>query len=795
MTEHVKPVPMTRRYVTPGVVVLLLLAANGLAFLLARFFFGIGAVTNLSDEFPWGIWIGVDVAGGVALAAGGFTSAALGHVMHREEYHVILRPALLTALLGYTFVALGVFIDLGRWYYIWHPLIMWNGTSALFEVGMCVMIYAAVLYIEFLPIVTERFIGRITFAGRFVRLKKTVDWILRRLDRALGKTMFIFVIAGVVLSTLHQSSLGTLMVIAGPKMHPLWQTPILPLLFLLSAISVGYPMVIVESMAAARSFGLKPEIHVLSRLGSFMAPLLGLYLAFKLGDMFIRETFVYLGGFNTASVMFGIEIIVGVVIPLRMFLSRAVLQSQRWLFVASLLVVIGVLLNRINSFLVAYTPPNATGTYFPAIGELSVTVGFVAMIILAYRALAIFFPVISVPDTRPSWKAKYALRAERAAKTVSAGVLLILLAAQPAPGQSREKSAHGLDGVTCSTCHTCDVPTKENPCVRECPRLRLVTVHHSPAEGPDVLTMPVSEKSSSLFLPVKFSHRWHAEMAEMSGGCVMCHHYNPPGGILACSDCHSAERKRTNLGRPDLRGAYHQQCMDCHRKWGHETGCTSCHELRNAPVQSTHGAAVREYESRRHPPLKTPERIVYETELPVGPKVTFHHKEHVDLYGYECADCHSSESCVRCHDRQTSGVGGEKSSGKGHDLCSSCHDTVSRCETCHGTAVKSGFDHQKRTGWALGRLHAALPCSRCHVKKGSFAGLTASCQSCHGEWRPDTFNHAVTGLRLDTTHRELECALCHGDGPISWTTSCGNCHEGFQYPDTSPGKPVSRREG
>ncbi|MFN7013782.1 MAG: NrfD/PsrC family molybdoenzyme membrane anchor subunit, partial [Bacteroidia bacterium] len=313
------PVPIKRKYFTPGVFVLIILALNGLVFLIGRFLFGIGAVTNLDNQYPWGLWIGVDVAAGVALAAGGFTTAALGHVMHKEEYHAIVRPALLTAMLGYTFVAMGVFVDIGRWYYIWHPLIMWNGNSALFEVGICVMIYLTVLYIEFLPIVTERFIGRVNLPGFLSILNKPVDKFLRVLDKGLSKTMFIFIIAGVVLSTLHQSSLGTLMIIAGPKMHPLWQTPVLPLLFLLSAIAVGFPMVIFESLIASRSLGLKPEMHILTRLGSMIAPLLGIYLAVKIGDMFIRETFVYLTEFNTTSVMFTIELLFGVIIPLRMF--------------------------------------------------------------------------------------------------------------------------------------------------------------------------------------------------------------------------------------------------------------------------------------------------------------------------------------------------------------------------------------------------------------------------------------------------------------------------------------------
>ncbi len=405
-----KPAQIQKKFFTPGVFVLILLALNGIIFLAVRFFFGIGSMTNLNNQYPWGIWIGIDVAAGVALAAGGFTSAALGHIMHRERFHSIVRPALLTAMLGYTFVAIGVTVDIGRWYFIWHPLIMWNGNSALFEVGICVMMYVTVLYVEFLPVVTERFIGNVRLKGFLEALNKPLDKFLRFLDRGLAKTIFIFIILGVVLSTLHQSSLGTLMVIAGPKMHPLWQTPILPLLFLLSAVSVGFPMVIFESMLASRSFGQKPEMDVLTPLGYTIAPLLGIYLAFKIGDMFVRETFVYLTELNTASIMFTIEVVVGIVIPLRMFLSKKVLQSPGLLFTASSLVILGVFLNRIDNFVVAYTPPYSFGSYFPSIGEISVTVGFIAILVLLYRLIVINFPVISQPDKKFVIKTKYTIR-------------------------------------------------------------------------------------------------------------------------------------------------------------------------------------------------------------------------------------------------------------------------------------------------------------------------------------------------------------------------------------------------
>ncbi len=410
MEHEFQPEQIKHKYFTPWVIFISLIALAGLAFLAVRYLFGLGAVTNLTQFFPWGIWIGLDVAAGVALAAGGFTTAALGHIWHRDKYEVLVRPALLTALLGYTFVALGVVTDIGRWYYVWHPLIMWNGNSALFEVGICVMVYLSVLYIEFLPIVTERFIGRVNLPGFLSMFNKILDSLLRLLDRTLNKFMFVFIIAGVVLSCLHQSSLGTLMIIAGEKMHPLWQTPVLPLLFLLSAFSVGFPMVIMESLSASKSFGLKPEKDVLTSLSRFIGPILGIYLAAKIGDMFIRESFVYLTELTLPSIMFTIEMVFGVIIPLRMFLSSSVRQSTTGLYIASMLVIFGVVLNRFNNFVIAYNPPYTETSYFPSIGEISVTLGFVALEILIYRAFVMIFPIISLPVKSALRKTKYAIK-------------------------------------------------------------------------------------------------------------------------------------------------------------------------------------------------------------------------------------------------------------------------------------------------------------------------------------------------------------------------------------------------
>lgn len=405
-----KPTPVKRKFFTPGVIVLSVLMINGLIFGLIRIVFGIGSITNLSNQYPWGIWIGIDVAAGVALAAGGFTTAALAHIFHKDEFHAIVRPALLTALLGYTFVGLGVCFDLGRYYVIYHVMYIWNGNSVLFEVGICVMAYLTVLYIEFLPMVTERFIGRVNFKGIFSAFNRMVESILKLTEKFMGYALFFFIITGVVLSCLHQSSLGTLMMIAGPKIHPLWQTPVAPLMYLISAISVGFPMVIMESLLASRSFGLKPEMDILSKLGRFVGPLLGIYLCFKLGDMVIRETFVHLTEFSFPTIMFVIEIVFGVIVPLRMFFSKKVLNSRTWILVASFLVIFGVLLNRFNNFIVAYTPPYAFETYFPSFGEISVTVGFISLEILLYRALVRIFPVISIHDKTYKPETKYAIQ-------------------------------------------------------------------------------------------------------------------------------------------------------------------------------------------------------------------------------------------------------------------------------------------------------------------------------------------------------------------------------------------------
>lgn len=398
MFHNERPAPIKVPFLSFGTKIILVIMFAGLATTAYRFIAGIGPVTNLNNGYGWGLWIAIDVACGVALAAGGFTTAALADIFHKEKYHVITRPALLTAMLGYTFVAIGVMTDLGRWYNIWHPIVpsMWQGNSALFEVGLCVMSYLTVLYIEFLPIVVERFKDQVKMPGVLSHLNGLINGFLHIADRTLCRVTSLFIIAGVVLSCMHQSSLGTLLVLAPTKMHPLWYTSILPLLFLISAIAVGFPMVIFESILASRSFKIKPETKVLSSIAKYTPILLGIYLAIKCIDLTIRNAWGYLATPSMESFLFLTELAIGVIIPMIILLRKKLRAKIGWLFTAASLVIAGIVMNRIDVFLVAYKPlyPEMY-SYFPSAGEFLVTAGFIAALVILYRAFVMIFPVIT----------------------------------------------------------------------------------------------------------------------------------------------------------------------------------------------------------------------------------------------------------------------------------------------------------------------------------------------------------------------------------------------------------------
>ena len=359
-----------------GTFILGILVILGGAVMGFRYINGLGAATNLSDGRPWGIWISFDLYCGVALAAGGFTLAGAVYIFNRQKYHAVVRPAILTAFLGYLLVIFALLVDLGQPWYIWHAIIYWNIHSPLFEVALCVMAYTAVLALEFSPAVFER-----------------LNWhVPLRVIRAIQIPL---VIAGVVLSTLHQSSLGSMLLMMPGTINALWFTPILPLLFLISAIAVGPAMVIFESTLSTRIFGHKLDLDILSGLSKAIAYILGLYLLLKLVDLMVAGELSLIFFAYPQNLLWWGEMIIGVILPIILFSMPSVRQSRSKMFWCSVLVIIGLVLNRFNvSMLALDMRPGFT--YFPHWMEFAITIALVAdallLIWLAHRFLRIAPP-------------------------------------------------------------------------------------------------------------------------------------------------------------------------------------------------------------------------------------------------------------------------------------------------------------------------------------------------------------------------------------------------------------------
>ena len=352
-----------------------LIMAVGAYAMYVRVFHGLGASTAMSDDFPWGLWVSFDVMTGVALAAGGFTIAATVYVLHLEEFRPILRPTILTAFLGYLLVCVSLMCDLGRPDRIWHPMVMWNHHSVMFEVAWCVMLYNTVLALEFSPAVLER-----------------LGW--KRALRVVHMLTPLLVIAGVVLSTLHQSSLGTVFVIVPTKLHGLWYTPMLPLLFYLSAICVGLAMTIFESYLSNRAFGVSLHGHLLAKLGKALAVALAVYLVAKLATLAAAGHLGLLFEGSIESLLFALELGLGVVIPMALLFSSRVRHHRTAMFYAAFLVILGLVLNRMNVGITGMQR-HAAVNYLPSFLEVATSIAFVAGGFAVFGFVVRNFPIFS----------------------------------------------------------------------------------------------------------------------------------------------------------------------------------------------------------------------------------------------------------------------------------------------------------------------------------------------------------------------------------------------------------------
>lgn len=722
MSEHGHASQAHRvRFLTPGTLVLITTMIVGYGFGLVRLIAGIGPVTNLDDQYPWGIWIGIDVASGVALAAGGFTVAALVNIFGRKRYEALERPALLTAWLGYSFVGAGLLFDLGRYYNIWHPAIYWQGNSVLFEVGMCVMFYLTVLTVEFAPALLAGLTRQIELGTWWLRPLRGMLGLLARLRLVVRRILPIFIIAGVVLSFMHQSSLGSLMLIAPTKVSPLWWTPILPLLFLLSAIMVGFPVVILESIAAGKAFGKEPEMHLLAPLSKIIPFTLGVYATLKFGDLFYRNDLSVFTRDAGQTIAWLFEIGIGLVIPFILLLQRAVRHSPRWLFISVSMIIAGVVMNRINVFLVAYEPPYATHSYFPAVGEIALTAALICTIIFLYRFFATYFPVL--PGREPD-ATELAIRRETATGQVGlwgwiarAVAVLLLLGFIDIYAyvhkQAVEQSKQAFR----------EVARRSHGKLPQPPKLT-GPLSFSSASLPGLLNIehPLNNARTNDYEPARFSHKSHAVLVD--GDCTACHHRVQRPKVkgdrigikvdksrlaqlkpTSCVACHQHAGESDAPNRPGLKAAYHRQCVGCHEKGGSRdapTACTGACHARRAP---DHAKLVK-------------------LDAAVGAKAV-------------------TQSCLSCHEKQ------------GRDFLQTVHWTW-------GGLMADGAIAKSTTGAAMPGKRD-LPNGFCiHT-----AGNMGRCSQCHAGygWTDKKFDHRDP--------RNIDCLVCHATGKYAKSPTGG----------------------
>jgi len=365
-----------------GNILTAIILAGGLVLTFLRFYKGIGAVTNLDDNNPWGLWIGFDLMCGVALAAGGYVTSASCYLFGMKHYHSAVRPAITTAFLGYFFVVVALLYDLGHPWRLPYPLVYSQGTtSLLFEVGLCVSLYVSVLFIEWSPAAFE--------------------WLgMRKLRNIALKLTLPLTIMGVVLSTMHQSSLGALFLIAPGKLHPLWYSSFMPVFFFISSMVAGTSMVIFEGTLAHKGLHrMMDETHLkeangvafgFAKAASFI---LAGYFFIKLFDITMDNDWKYLA--TGYGAIFLVEMFGFVLLPSFLYAIGVREKNLKIVRIASVLGVLGIVVNRFNVSMVAYNwQLPAAERYFPSLMEIGISIFVVTLIITTYRFITTRMPVL-----------------------------------------------------------------------------------------------------------------------------------------------------------------------------------------------------------------------------------------------------------------------------------------------------------------------------------------------------------------------------------------------------------------
>ncbi len=569
---------MARRTIVKDVLWLLVGMAAAVA--LARFLRGLGATTALTDSTPWGLWIGFDVMAGVALAAGGFVIAGAYYIFRIEKFKPFVRPAVLTAFLGYVAVVVGLMFDLGLPWNIWHPMIYWQYHSVLFEVAMCVMAYLTVLGLEFMPVALEH---------KIFRYKP-----LQLIYKTLKSLTIPLVILGIMLSTLHQSSLGSLFIIMPHRVHPLWYSPgiVLPASFFISAIALGFMMVMLEHFASSWVYSHKPRIDLLGRLGAYAAVALVLYLVIRVWDLVSRGVLPGAIDGSWQSMLFIFEIAISALVPAALMASSKMRKSPGALFAACFMVVSGMVLYRLDTaFITIKKWPGME--YFPTMVEFMVSIGIVSAMVLVFmyfvENLDVFPESMTEGEKRELETADQVLAAsEQAPRGVVPGTVQILMKRWFLNADPFQKPA-----FSASTGTWFGDPLQAG--VRKYSMLAIIAIAltaavlpteaifgYKPDQTPvlparmdqetkgDVMWIDGNREAES----VEFDHAQHEELTGGKQGCVECHHMSDPEDFATpCASCHSDMYLETSIFDHDV-----------HREeYGGNEGCVECHPVDKAP--------------------------------------------------------------------------------------------------------------------------------------------------------------------------------------------------------------------
>ncbi len=369
--------PIGGKLITKPMLLLVMLFMLAMAILATRFIFGLGAVTKINDGYPWGIWIVIDVMIGTAFGCAGYSMALLVYLLNKGEYHPLVRPAMMAGLFGYGLAGMAVIIDLGRYWQFY--TLLWPGyvqfNSVMLEVAWCVMAYVVVLAVEFSPAFLERF-------G------------LKNIHQKLNKVLFFFIAVGILLPTMHQSSLGTMAVVAGHQISALWQSQLLPPLFLISAVLMGYALVPFESILSSLGLKRPMETDILGKVSHVAFIVTIAYLVLRFGDLLVRGDLGLAFAGNLDALMFWIENLLFLV-PVVLLASEANRTHPRTIFISAVSLLLAGSIYRLNVYIIGYHPyAGGNWSYFPSVTEMLVTVGIFSLEVVLYLIFVKKLPVL-----------------------------------------------------------------------------------------------------------------------------------------------------------------------------------------------------------------------------------------------------------------------------------------------------------------------------------------------------------------------------------------------------------------